>query len=59
MGSDAKEDDIGNVRDFTWTDYEPERRLCGLQIRYGRVNNKWMLIFDLSCDPDGRPPGVK
>jgi hypothetical protein len=58
MGGDAKEDNFDRVRDFTWTDYEPERRLCGLHLQYARVNNKWLLIFHLSCGPGWAPPGV-
>jgi hypothetical protein len=41
----------GRFRDIAWTDHEPERRSCDLGLRYARVNAKWLLIFDLSCDP--------
>lgn len=59
MGGDAKEDNFGRVRDFTWTDSEPERRLCGLHLQYAQVNNKWLLIFHLSCGPGWAPPTAK
>jgi hypothetical protein len=57
MGDDVKDGfgvatGYGRFRDITWTDHEPERRSCDLGLRYARVNRKWLLIFDLSCDPD-------
>jgi len=59
IGGDAKEDNFDHTRDFTWTEDEPERHVCGLHLQYERVNNRWLLIFDLACGPDGRPPNLK
>jgi len=64
MGDDAEEGygvttGLGRFRSIAWTDHEPERRSCSLDLQHTRVNTRWLLIFGLSCDPDGRPPGVK
>ena len=64
MGSDVKKDlgvatGSGRFRDITWTDSEPELRSCGLRLDHGRVNDHWLLIFDLSCNPNGDRPSVK
>jgi len=49
----------GRFRDITWTDREPEHRSCDLGLRYARVNAKWLLIFDLSCDADNGSVSAK
>jgi len=42
----------GLFRIKTWTEYEPERRVCSLDFRFGRVNFRWQLILDFSCGPE-------
>jgi hypothetical protein len=64
MGGDAEEGygvatGLGYFRSIAWTDHEPERRVCTLDLQHARFKAKWLLIFDLSCDPNGRLPGVK
>jgi hypothetical protein len=64
MGPDVKEElgavmGSGYFPEIAWTDFEPEPRSCGLRLDHARVNNHWLLIFDLSCNPDGTRPGAK
>jgi hypothetical protein len=64
IGGDAEESygvatGLGRFRSIAWTDHEPERRSCSLDLQHARFKTKWLLIFGLSCDPDGRPPDVK
>ena len=42
----------GQFRVKSWTEHEPEHRICSLDFRgHARINDRWQFIFEFSCRP--------
>jgi hypothetical protein len=42
---------LGEFRNLSWTDQQPEVRSCDRRIQQQHFDMKWLIIFDLECKP--------